>query len=279
MLEAEQQFRRIIGYRDLAKLVVTIEHGPPSAGRPDPEQGARHRPHRLTITPGPPPRKSTATGTSSARYSLHEQPARTFVVMTGATGGGKSTLARAGQAALGPAYAGALADGAITPQRGGRGANQATPDMETVMAPRRVAFSPEVENLRPDPTRLKALTGGDLQAWRPLYGHPRSGVPTASVWLLGNKPPQGLGLTDPAMLERVRAVPYRRYPKTSGTPAWSKRSTAPVQKPANAARRSQPSSSRGRQHSRRAARPSPPWRSSKPSTPSATTTSAPSAAG
>ena len=31
----------------------------------DLEQGARYRPHRLTITPGPPPRKSTATGTSS----------------------------------------------------------------------------------------------------------------------------------------------------------------------------------------------------------------------
>ena len=37
----------------------------PSADRPDPEQGARYRPHRLTITPGPPPRKSTAAGTSS----------------------------------------------------------------------------------------------------------------------------------------------------------------------------------------------------------------------
>ena len=37
----------------------------PSADRPDPEQGARYRPHRLTITPGPPPRKSTAAGTPS----------------------------------------------------------------------------------------------------------------------------------------------------------------------------------------------------------------------
>ena len=146
-------------------------------------------------------------------YALHGQPARTFVVLTGATGGGKSTLARAVQAALGPGYAGALADGAITPQRGGRGANQATPDMESVMPPRRVAFSPEVENLKPDSARVKALTGGDQQAWRPLYGNPRYGVPTASVWLLGNKPPTGLGLTDPAMLERVRAVPYPEVPR------------------------------------------------------------------
>ena len=41
----------------------------PSADRPDPEQGARYRPHRLTITPGPPPRKSTAAGTSSWNQS------------------------------------------------------------------------------------------------------------------------------------------------------------------------------------------------------------------
>ena len=151
-------------------------------------------------------------------YCLHGVPARTFVVLTGPAGGGKSTLARAVQAALGAAYAGALADGAITPQRGGRGANQATPDMEAVMGPRRVVFSPEVENLQPDTARVKALTGGDLQSWRRLYGHPQAQVPTASLWLLGNKPPQGLGLTDPAMLERIRAVPYSPIPEQERDP-------------------------------------------------------------
>jgi len=41
MLEAEQQFRRIIGYKDLANLVVAIEHdltAPPTA--PTREQAA-----------------------------------------------------------------------------------------------------------------------------------------------------------------------------------------------------------------------------------------------
>ena len=151
-------------------------------------------------------------------YCLHGVPARAFVVLTGPAGGGKSTLARAVQAALGPWYAGALAEGAIAPQRGGRGANQATPDMETVMAPRRVVFGPEVESLKPDRARLKALTGGDLQAWRPLYGHPREGGPTASLWLLGNKAPTGLGLTDPAMVERIRAVPYPEVPEDQRDP-------------------------------------------------------------
>ena len=38
MLEAEQQFRRIIGYRDLAKLVVAIEHGPHQPTVPTPNK-------------------------------------------------------------------------------------------------------------------------------------------------------------------------------------------------------------------------------------------------
>ena len=154
----------------------------PEAEHPDVERLTAHLPRELA-----------GYVWAMLAYCLHGQPARAFVVLTGPTGGGKSTLARAVQAALGPAYAGALGEGAVTPQRGGRGANQATPDMETVMPPRRIAFSPEVENLKPDPARLKALTGGDLQSWRPLYGHPRSGVPTATLWLLGNKPLPGSG--------------------------------------------------------------------------------------
>ena len=36
MLEAEQQFRKIIGYRDLATLVTAIERDNNSRRRPDP---------------------------------------------------------------------------------------------------------------------------------------------------------------------------------------------------------------------------------------------------
>ena len=38
MLEAEQQFRRTIGYRDLAKLLVAIEHGPHQPTVPTPNK-------------------------------------------------------------------------------------------------------------------------------------------------------------------------------------------------------------------------------------------------
>jgi putative transposase len=69
MLEAERQFRKIIGYRDLATspsrpnatMIVAITPSTPLAPRP-------RRPlsrHRLTVTAGPPP-KSTKRGTSSS---------------------------------------------------------------------------------------------------------------------------------------------------------------------------------------------------------------------
>ena len=55
MLEAEKQFRKVIGYTDLPRLAVAIErrlHLP----QPNPatDRGGRHRSHRVTITPGPP---------------------------------------------------------------------------------------------------------------------------------------------------------------------------------------------------------------------------------
>jgi hypothetical protein len=61
MLEAEKQFRKIIGYRDLATLVVAIERDHdrrrhPVECRSHLDQGESYRPHRLTIRPGPPPK-------------------------------------------------------------------------------------------------------------------------------------------------------------------------------------------------------------------------------
>jgi hypothetical protein len=65
MLEAERQFRWIIGHSDLAKLAVAVEREltPP---RPDPVTTERPLSSpRPDITPGPPPRSSTPAGTSS----------------------------------------------------------------------------------------------------------------------------------------------------------------------------------------------------------------------
>ena len=60
MLEAEQQFRKIIGYTDLAKLAIAVERDLTARrsfdARPRDHPGGRYaRRHQLTIT-GPPPR-------------------------------------------------------------------------------------------------------------------------------------------------------------------------------------------------------------------------------
>ncbi len=55
MLEAERQFRKIIGHRELATLVIAIERDHErrrhAAAATTPTKGGRYRPHRLTITP------------------------------------------------------------------------------------------------------------------------------------------------------------------------------------------------------------------------------------
>jgi hypothetical protein len=66
MLVAEQQFRRIIGYRDLADLVIAVErhavHAAPKQHRPP--RGCRAR-YRLTVNAGDRRRSSTTIRTSS----------------------------------------------------------------------------------------------------------------------------------------------------------------------------------------------------------------------
>lgn len=145
-------------------------------------------------------------------FSLLGQPSRRFLVVIGPPGGGKTTIARAVAAALG-CYAGPLAEGAIAPTRGGRGANAPTPDMASIMPPRRLALGAEVEKMRPDVARLKAATGGDPLPRRELYQPLSEGVPTATLVLFGNQAPERLGLDDQAVVDRARAVPYPGLPE------------------------------------------------------------------
>jgi len=63
MLEAERQFRRVIGHHDLAKLAVIVERDLTERRRAHHHDTRRYARHRLTITPGR-RRSSTANGTS-----------------------------------------------------------------------------------------------------------------------------------------------------------------------------------------------------------------------
>ena len=57
MLVAEQQFRRIIGYRDLATLVIAIERHALLAAPNDPQpSGGRRARYRLIVKRGSPPK-------------------------------------------------------------------------------------------------------------------------------------------------------------------------------------------------------------------------------
>ena len=104
------------------------------------------------------------------------------------------------------------------PNRSGRGAESATPSLASVMPPRRLAFGPEIEKERPDPAKLKAITGADLQGWRLLYDNFSDQTPTATLVLSGNKAPERLGLDDPAIVDRCKAVPYPPLAKADRDP-------------------------------------------------------------
>ena len=73
MLKAEQQFRKIIGYRDLATLIVAIERDHDARRR---SVDAAHTPNKEAATSSAPDRQtgtavtnSTALGTSSSTAS------------------------------------------------------------------------------------------------------------------------------------------------------------------------------------------------------------------
>ncbi len=73
MLEAETQFRKVIGYTDLAKLALAVERDLLAQRTPirhHDQGGHAHHRHRVTITPRPPPRTSTANGTTSRQDSV-----------------------------------------------------------------------------------------------------------------------------------------------------------------------------------------------------------------
>ena len=143
-------------------------------------------------------------------FSLLGRPSRRILVLIGPKGGGKTTFSEAIGATLGN-YASALGAGAVN--RAWHSANVATPDMCSVMPPFRLTRSPEMAGLKIDPERAKALSAGDRQSFRPLYGAPQEGVPSATMMFTGNSmPAASQWLADDALLERLRVLTYPVVP-------------------------------------------------------------------
>ena len=156
----------------------------------------------------------------SFAYALHgRSAARRFNVLVGPAGGGKSTLLEAVADSLGPAYCKTLGNGALAPRRDHQSGNGPSPDMAALMPPTRIAYTPEMHGARIDVERLKSLTGGDTQSWRPLYGNTRTNRPTASLFLVGNDMPTGgIGAGDQAMEDRAVVIEYPSVPPDNRLP-------------------------------------------------------------
>ena len=92
---------------------------------------------------------------ASLGYALYGRPARTFLLIVGGPGAGKTTLANSVTASLGP-YAGALPAGALAPDRSGKSAESASPSLGAVMAPRPARVRPRG---REDEARPRPLEG------------------------------------------------------------------------------------------------------------------------
>ena len=139
-------------------------------------------------------------------HNLSGNGSKAANIIVGDRDGGKTTLLQAVKAAGGK-YVGALGKGALAPTKQGEAAS---PDMQSVMPPVRIAFAPEMEDIRIDNARFKAVTGSDSQAWRPLYQSTRTQRPSASIFLVGNSMPTfGRGMVlDSAATSRLRIVRY-----------------------------------------------------------------------
>lgn len=162
-------------------------------------------------------------------YSLHGRPTRRVLMVISPPGSGKTTMLRALTHSLGP-LAGRPPREAIAQTKMSRDA--ADPHGFDFAAPKRLAIMEEVERVRVSADVLKERSGdSDSIKPRMLYGNPVSVEPTATMLLFGNSVPQQLGLSDPAVLQRMRPLPYLPIPKEDRDPklmdAFHKRNKTP----------------------------------------------------
>lgn len=164
-------------------------------------------------------------------YSMHGRPTRRFLMVISPPGSGKTTMIRALKHSLGPIVGRppreAIAQSKMTK-------DEADPHGFDFAAPKRLAILEEVEKVRISADILKERTGdSDSIKPRRLWANPISVRPTATPLLFGNNPPQQLGLSDPAVLQRCRALPYLPVPPDSKDAdlieAWDSVSKSPAE--------------------------------------------------
>ena len=139
-------------------------------------------------------------------YSLHGRPTRRFLMLICRPGGGKSTLADALHYSLGPLVSRAPGQSLARSQVA---RNDADPNAASFVSPIRIAIVEEIERIKISTDTLKERTGdAAVIKYRKLYENPQDRRPTATPLLLGNQPPQHLGLTDPGVAQRCKPLPF-----------------------------------------------------------------------
>ena len=153
-------------------------------------------------------------------YHLLGSPSRRFYVVEGPKGGGKSTLANALEAVLGP-YASRPQDTALEAPRASAGLS---PEIEKLTSPRRLALFVELTIIKVSSPQVKRFCGDDAQTLRKPYKDEITARLTATMLLFcnpGSVP--HLRLQDEAMADRLCVLPYPSIPESDRDPLFTRR--------------------------------------------------------
>ena len=135
-------------------------------------------------------------------YSLRGYINRRFLFILGASKAGKTTFINALESSFGsyvqPLHASALASSKYDN-------DDKQPHLKTIMKPVRLAYTEEAEKVSPSSDKLKLFTGDAKNiTYRQLRSNPRSETPTATILMIANQTPRRIGLSDEAILDRIR---------------------------------------------------------------------------
>ena len=132
------------------------------------------------------------------------KPDKAFIFLLGPRDSGKTTLALAIRKALGK-EAGEFSSDALRQERGEK--TGPTPERRALIE-QRIVIGSEAEDWKISPAKLKTFSGGgDRITYQPKYQAERTATVRATIILIANSLPR-LGLSDSAVVDRFRAIPY-----------------------------------------------------------------------
>jgi hypothetical protein len=144
-------------------------------------------------------------------YALHGRPSRRFYQVEGRSGGGKTCMVNALRGALGE-YASEPLSTALAPGR--HEAGGASPELEKVAHPYRLAMFDDINLKSVSPAIIKQICGDGTVTFRRLYEPDQTRLATATPLLFANpgRAPR-LPTEDEAIAARIRVLPYPQVPR------------------------------------------------------------------